>query len=207
MPSLLRSRQRPTRPARDGRRKREQQEQPEARPSRWPNKVTLAALVTVVALVTGGVNLVFLLWPSLKSDPGLQHSAQIAVLAMDKNVTYRNYLQRPASTPATPPPDPSVYGNVFYLQMEMEGFKGKRAKLRWFTYDANNGARLPRPFSTGHKFKAKAPTHKSISQEWVQLPPDSGTYKIRFELYDGGDVLLAFADTAQFTTVTLPAGG
>lgn len=174
---------------------------------RWLNRITVTALVAVVALITGGVNLVYELWPNLRSDPGLQHSARIAVLAMDKNVTYGAYRFRPGATPnPKPEPDNSTDGNVFYIQMAMDGFKGKQAKLRWFTYDANNGDRLKSPFSSGHSFKAKAPTHRSISEEWVQLPKPSRhlkTYRIRFELYDSGDVLLAFADTQTFTTGTV----
>jgi hypothetical protein len=175
----------------------------------WLNRITVTALIAVVALITGGVNLVYQLWPSLQSDPGLQHSARIAVLAMDKNVTYGAYRLRPGAT-ANPKPEPanSTDGNIFYIQMEMEGFKGSHAKLRWFTYDANNGDRLKFPFSSGHNFKGKAPTHKSISEEWVQLPkpaPHLKTYKIRFELYDSGNVLLSFADTQTFTTgISLP---
>lgn len=177
---------------------------------RWLKRITLTALIAVVALIAGGVNLVYELWPGLKSDPGLQHSAQIAVLAMDKNVTYGAYRLRPGATPnPKPEPELSTDGNIFYIQMEMDGFKGKRAKLRWFTYDANNGDRLKFPFSSGHTFKAKAPTHKSISQEWVQLPEPARhlkTYKIRFELYDSSDLLLAFADTQTFTTgISIPS--
>lgn len=178
--------------------------------TRWLKHITVTALIAVIALITGGVNLVYQLWPDLKSDPGLQHSARIAVLAMDKNVTYGAYRKRPGSTPnPKPEPDASTDGNIFYIQMEMDGFKGKRAKLRWYTYDANNGDRLLSPFSSGHSFKAKAPTHKSISQEWVQLPNPARhlrTYKIRFELYDSSDVLLSFADTQTFTTgISLPS--
>jgi len=159
--------------------------------------------VALVALVAGGANLVYMFWPDLRADPGLQHTARITVLKMDKNVRYSAYLGRRGSTPSTSPPaDPSTFGNVFYLQMEMEGFKGKRAKLRWFTYDDQNKQRLNKPFSTGHSFKAKAPTQRSISQEWVQPPKEAGTYWIRFELYDSGDVLLAFADSRAFPIAT-----
>jgi hypothetical protein len=161
--------------------------------------------VALVALVAGGANLVYMFWPNLRADPGLQHTARIALLKMDKNVLYSAYLRRPGSTPSTSPPaDHSTFGNVFYLQMQMEGFKGKRAKLRWFTYDADNGQRLPRPFSTGHSFTSKAPTQRSITQEWVQLPQELGSHRywIRFELFDSGDVLLAFADSRPFRTVS-----
>jgi hypothetical protein len=173
--------------------------------ARWWNRITITALVALVALIAGGANLVYMFWPDLRADPGLQHTAQIAVLKMDQNVPYSKYLRRPGSTASTrPPADPMTYGNVFYLQMQMEGFKGKRAKLRWFTYDADNGERLPRPFSTGHNFKQKAPTQRSISEEWVQLPQEAGRHRywIRFELFDSGDVLLAFADSRPFRTVS-----
>lgn len=179
-------------------------EVPASARGRWHDRITVTALVALVALITGAVNLAYQLWPSLKSDPGIENSAEIAVLAVDRNVRYDHYVRRPGAARHSDPPDPSTYGNVVYLQMEMHGFKGKQAKLRWFTYDANNGNRLRYPFSTGHTFRAKAPTNKSISEEWVQLPRRSGTYSIRFEIYDGDDVLLAFVDTPKFTTRTIP---
>jgi hypothetical protein len=174
--------------------------------TRWPSRLSLAALVTLVALITGAVNLAYLFWPDLKRDPGIENAAELTVLTMDRNVSYGAYRGRPGVTPPDPAPSDAVVGNVFYLQMEMRGFKGRAARLRWFTYNAENGDRLRRPFSTGHTFKAKAPTNKSISAEWVQLPRDSGTYLIRFELYDGNDVLLAFADSLKFTTRVIPSG-
>jgi hypothetical protein len=167
---------------------------------RWWKRITITALVALVALLAGVANLVYMIKPGWRADPGLQHTARIEVLKMDKNVYYSAYLQRPGSTPSTSPPaDRSTFGNVFYLQMEMEGFKGKRAKLRWFTYNADNGERLPKPFSTGNNFKQKAPTQRSISQQWVQPPQRAGTYWIRFELYDSSDVLLDFADSRPFS--------
>jgi hypothetical protein len=160
-------------------------------------------MIAVVALATSSVDLLYRLWPSLKKDPGNEHAAEIAVLTMDKNVPYGSYMRRPDATPAVEPTDPAAIGNVIYLQMQMHGFKGSRARLRWFTYNAENGTRLPRPFSTGHDFRAKAPSNKSISEEWVPLPKAAATlktYRIRFELYDADDVLLAFDDSEKFTT-------
>jgi hypothetical protein len=194
------------RPSKAPPRDRDAVAEPAEASARWSKRITIAALVALVALVTGGANLVYMFWPDLRADPGLQHTAHLAVLGRDANILYSAYLQRPGSTPTVPAPAPGTPGNVFYLQMEMEGFKGKSAKLRWFTYNADNGERLPRPFSTGHSFKAKAPTSRSISEEWVQPPNEPGTHRywIRFELYDSGDVLLAFADSKPFTTFGFP---
>ena len=178
----------------------------------WRQRITITALIAVVALLTGSVDLVYRLWPSLRKDPGNEHAAEIEVLAMDKNVSYGSYMRRPGATAADQPIAAKTNGNVVYLQMQMHGFKGSRARLRWYTYNADNGVRLPRPFSTGHDFRAKAPSNKSISVEWVPLPNAAAslkTYRIRFELYDADDVLLAFADSNSFTItprIQLPTG-
>lgn len=169
----------------------------------WRDRISIAALIAVIALLTGSVDLAYRLWPSLKKDPGNEHAADIAVLTMDKNVSYGNYRLRPGATPPPEGTSGNDIGNVIYLQMQTHGFKGSRARLRWFTYNADNGDRLPRPFSTGHKFRAKAPSNKSISQEWVPLPPHATgqlrKYRIRFELYDSDDALLAYDDSEAFT--------
>jgi hypothetical protein len=170
---------------------------------RWWSRITVTALVALVALAAGVVNLVFELSPGLRSDPGIHHSAQLTVLAMDKNVAYGDYARRPGAVAVSAPPPAGRGGNGGYLQVVMQGFKGKRARLRWFTYDSA-GNRLPRPFSAGHSFRGKAPTDRSVSEEWIQLPEQTGTYRIRFQLYDADDVLLAYGDTSEFTTVQVP---
>jgi hypothetical protein len=170
----------------------------------WRSRITIAALVAVVALLGSSLDLLYRVFPSLKKDPGNEHAAEIAVLTMDPNVTYGSYRRRPnASTMAGT--DPTANGNVFYLQMQMHGFKGSSARLRWYTYNDDNHERLGAPFSTGRNFRAKAPSNKTISEEWVPARARTSIvsplhhYRIRFELYDSDDVLLAYADSAKFT--------
>jgi len=170
----------------------------------WRNRITIAALIAVVALLSSSLDLVYRAFPSLKKDPGNEHAAEIAVLTMDPNVTYGSYRRRPRTT-AIPGTDATTNGNVFYLQMQMHGFKGSSARLRWYTYNDDNHERLGVPFSSGHNFHAKAPSNKTISEEWVPMRARHSFmsalhhYRIRFELYDSDDVLLAYAGSDRFT--------
>lgn len=166
-------------------------------------RLSIAALVALVALVTGAVNLAFQLRPELKRDPGVEHWADMAVVAIDKNVPYADYLKRPGASREAEVSGATV-GNVVYLRTEMHGFKGQAARLRWFTYDEENGQRLPAPFSTGLTFKGRAPTAKSVAEQWVPMPRRSGTFVIRFQLYDSDDRLLAVAEGPKFTSFALP---
>jgi hypothetical protein len=174
------------------------------RASRWVRRISLTALIALVALATSAANLLFEFRPDLRRDPGIENSAEIKILRMDPNVEYRAYLKRPGALRNRGRIAQKEVGNVIYLEMRMHGFKGRSARLRWFTYH-ENGYRLPAPYSTtAHSYKAKAPSNKSVTQEWVPMPFDEGRYWVRFELYDSDDILLAFVDSKPFDVEEFP---
>jgi hypothetical protein len=173
----------------------------------------VAALVTLIgamlAAIISGTNLTFELWPGLKPDPKEKVGADLAVLAIDKNVEYDDYGHRPGRrVPVSAKgEDP---GNVFYLQARIEGFKRQTLHLKWFTYLPNGERRTgtEEEAAVERVFEPEAPINTQVAQIWVREPGGliRGTwesqagkgYFVRFELYRG-DVLLAYKDSPRFS--------
>jgi hypothetical protein len=172
----------------------------------------LVALVgALLAAAISGTSLTFALVPGLKPDPKEKVGADLAVLALDKNVDYSEYNQRPGRhIDVETKPRPDHPGNVFYLRAQIEGFKRESVHLKWFTYNPN-GERRPgsRKEATEQSiYEPDAPINTQVAQIWVREPGgfdqygewnsagDDG-YFVRFELYSG-DVLLAFKDSSKF---------
>jgi hypothetical protein len=173
----------------------------------------LVALVSaLLAAAISGTTLAFTLVPGLKPDPKEKVGADLAVLALDKNVDYGEYLDRPGrkiDVEAKPRDDHP--GNVFYLRAHIEGFKRGSVRLKWFTYNPN-GERRPRSRREASEqtiFEPDAPINTQVAQIWVREPGgfdqygewDSDAndfpYFVRFELYSE-DVLLALQDSPKF---------
>ena len=54
---------------------------------RFSKALTLTALTAVIALLSGGIGLVFDLWPGLRPDPHTDRSSEAKILAVDRYVS------------------------------------------------------------------------------------------------------------------------
>jgi hypothetical protein len=156
-----------------------------------------SALIALVVSVPTGL---YTFWPSLCPDPKSKVAATVETLALDRNVTYGQYLNRPPHH-SIRGADPADNGNVFYIRATVEGFKREEVRVRWFTYEATNQDRVEKLGSTApleEIFRPQAPVNTQIAQVWVPTPTDTGDYFVRFELYAAGNVLLSFVDSAAF---------
>lgn len=174
----------------------------EAAPSRWLGGAsTLVALVSaLVALALSLGSTIYTFWPGLTPDPKTKVGATLAALAMDRNVSYGDFLLRVPLRGAGGA-RPAQEGNVFYLRAKVEGFKREQLRVRWFTYESHNQTRLARLGSTApleEIFRPQAPVNEQIAQVWVPAPGQTGDYFVRFELYTGGNVLLSYVDSRPF---------
>ena len=164
-------------------------------------KATAALVGAVLAALISGVTLLFTLFPEWRPDPRERADASVLALAFDRNVTQRDYYHRVGAVPeACTEEQLRRFGNVVYLQADAAGFKRSEVGLRWYTYDANNGRRVPGVRSNNSEttvFRPRASVNRQVAQVWVPTPLQGGTYFIRFELYGGG-VLRAFVDTEPF---------
>jgi hypothetical protein len=177
-------------------------------------RMGVAAVVTLIgALLAAAISataLTFDLAPSLKPDPKEKVGADLAVLAIDKNVSYEEYGGRPGRHIVAVGAEPDHPGNVFYLRAQIEGFKRESVRLKWFIYEPN-GERRPgskKEASEQTLFEPEAPINTQVAQIWVREPgrfdryhewdsDDGKGYFVRFELYSG-DVLLGFQDSPRF---------
>jgi hypothetical protein len=176
-------------------------------------RLSVTALVTLVgallAASISGTSLTFALVPGLKPDPKEKVGADLAVLALDTNVDYSAYGNRPGRH-IVAKAKPEHPGNVFYIRAHIEGFKRQSVRLKWFIYDPN-GERRPGSKTEASEqsiFEPDAPINTQVAQIWVREPgsfdpygewksDEDENYFIRFELYSG-DVLLAFKDSPTF---------
>ncbi len=174
---------------------------------RWWQRLTVGqtvALVSAIILaITGGANLVYLLWPGTKPDPpAVKRVATVETIAFDRNVTRAQFFQRTGNEPASGD-DSEANGNVFYIRAQIEGYKESTLRLKWFTYRADDNVRLQGLRSNERLegvFEPSAPINQQIAQVWVPTPAREGEYFVRFELY-ARKVLLAIVDTEKFSIV------
>jgi len=171
-----------------------------------------------VALVSALVALAFQIWPWLRPDPRESLSADITILAVDRNVTLLEYLRQTTFsasefaarrkeymnqaqlTPATSSALFAIRGHVIYVASTIEGYKRRSVVLRWSMYQSS-GRRLRSESFSGvqaSRVRLDAPTDRFVDEIWFPRPPRSGRYFVRVALYDRNNVLLDIADSARF---------
>jgi hypothetical protein len=153
--------------------------------------------------------LLFTLFPEWRPDPRERSDATISFLALDRNVTQKQFFKRVGGGPPAGCTKKQLTrsGIVVYIQVDIAGFKSSSIRLRWFTYNAGNHRREPGLGSNDQEttvFQPRAPINRQIAVVWVPtaLPPidSESRYFVRFELYSAS-VLRALADTTAFPVV------
>jgi hypothetical protein len=175
----------------------------DARPSllqRIPAALGFIALA--VGVFSAVVAALFTTFPGLRPDPRERAEATITNLAVDEDVSQRQFFQRIGTVPGVCTKQQlDRKGTAFYLRVDASGFKRSEVDIKWFTYDIGNRQRVDSLSSTYREktvFKPSAPINRQIAQVWVPWPAKvGGEYSVRFELYSG-DVLRAFVDSRQF---------
>jgi hypothetical protein len=172
----------------------------------------LTALTAVIALLSGGIGLVFDVWPGLRPDPHTDRSAEATILAVDRYVSRDDYLRRRyldvsafqharARERALAGGDSAglgIRGELLYVQVVLHGFKGDRVLLARSVYD-NAGKQRVLPARTEAIWTGNAPTDQWIAEVWLE--PIVGPHRrffARVEIRDSHGVLLALADSAAF---------
>jgi hypothetical protein len=139
----------------------------------------------------------------------------MAVLAVDKGVTYGAWLRRTsrtdseyadrrqtyvdesgARTPEEAAGALQLTGFVVYVSTQLEGFKRRNVQLRWSLYDAQRARRLPSLSDRrAAGLRLEAPTDRTVQEVFVPDPLGDGPYLVRLQLYDSDGALLAIADS------------
>jgi hypothetical protein len=190
---------------------------------RRPETATLALLTALVALASGALGLVFDLWPGLRPDPRSSHVGALSVFAVERGAKVADWLgqlptdERAAERryylrtyfsgigPATPAGVHTALaskGELFYVQVHIEGFKRETVALRWSMYSAVSQKRLTPSTITGDTaggvVVGASPSDTSIVPVWGPQVPVAGPVFARFELLDAHDNILAVADSPRF---------
>ena len=186
---------------------------------------TLALVTAGLALLSGGIGLMFDLFPELRPDPREQRTAEVKVVAMEPGVTLGEWLERTSRTSdsleaarrqaldqanlrgaSLDSPEAKeqlkLPGTLFYVQAEVAGLKRERVRLQWSLYDRETSRRVIDPSLrdvVGSEVRLEAPADRSFVEAWTPQPTaGSGRYFARFEVRDREGAGLAIADSPPF---------
>ena len=107
-----------------------------------------------------------------------------------------NTRSRPVSSGGTEP-----MGVTLSFDLELEGFSGKKAEVRWSLYDAGARKRVPRDWLVNRRALALRPEaafDRESSEFWVPLPKRRGPFFVRLTVYDDEGERLTFSDSKSF---------
>jgi hypothetical protein len=183
----------------------------------YPGALVVTAITAFIALLSGGLGLMFDAFPSLRPDPRTELGSTASVVALDRYVTVRDYLAR-----RYPDPDDyrrmlrreisrahgsaglAIHGELAYVRVTIHGFKRRRVLVAWSLYDARKQSRV-NAARTEARWTGEAPTDQFIDELWVQPAFDAQRrYFLRVEIRSADGVLLALADSRPFAGLSHP---
>lgn len=184
---------------------------------RFSTALTVTALTAGVALLSGGIGLVFDLWPGLRPDPHTERSSSERIVAVDRYVSRLDYLRRRYPDPrafqrakahelslaAGQSAGLKIKGELVYIQVAIHGFKGGHVTLQRSVYDEVSRQRVV-PARTESLWTGAAPSDQWIAEMW--LGPVVGPRRkffVRAEIRDDQGVLLAIADSRPFSGLSV----
>jgi hypothetical protein len=151
------------------------------------------AIVTQVGAVASAVGavlgIVFVLLPGLKPEPPpAAKSAALTKIALERDVSYSQYLQRVNLPPGDTDEARLARRGVFVqFNVEIVGYKGKELPLRWSLYDAQTGEQVRASESV--TLEAEATSDSASWHFWSPLPRGRGPFYFLLQLFDEGGVV------------------
>ena len=145
---------------------------------------TAGGIAGALAAVLG---LVFLLFPDLRPDPTPdESSATLSQPTLEQPVTFGQYLDR-VELPRDPYTSEQLgeAGALAVLEVEIEGYNGKRLPLRWFVLDTTTHE-IVNQQSRRHAFEPDREVATFSWPVWAAVPAEPGTFKLVFEIYPPG---------------------
>jgi hypothetical protein len=167
---------------------------------------SLAKALPFLVAIPGLAAFVWQLNPDWKPDPRNQLQASVKAIAVDRNVTPRQFMKfREISQAGFRKEQLDLPGEVIYLLIEIEGRKGHTVDARFSLYNFKTGQRVD-PFINLplQGYQPQTPEDRSVQAAWIPSPiGPRRQYFARIELLDG-DTTLAIADTQRFAGSALP---
>jgi hypothetical protein len=183
-----------------------------------PVALIVTAITAAIALISGGAGLVFDFWPSLRPDPRTELGSKLAVVTVERNVTFDDYLRRRGGSEARyqqrraqevaragSSAGLQIRGELAYVQVAVHGFKRRQVSVYWSIYDARREERKRTGTWQAH-WRLDAPADTFVDELW--LPPVVGSatkYFVRIEVRGPNGVLLALADSRPFRGLAVDA--
>jgi hypothetical protein len=178
------------------------------------------SLTATASVITAVLGVVFLLVPSWRPLSRDKIEASVAVAAIERDVSLRDWAQR--QFPGDPggelrrllgrklaQGDDAALGVVAYVRLHADGFKRRTIQLRTRVYDAET-RRPPENsdftvvYPSSGKLDIDAPSRASVQllmlDRFTQVP---GCYFIRVEAYDKGGIL-AYDDSSAIAVPPVP---
>ena len=160
----------------------------------------LAKALPFLVAIPGIAAFVWQLNPDWKPDPRNQLQASVKAIAVDRDVTPRQFINyRGLSAAGFRKEQLDLPGEVVYLLIEVEGRKGHTVDARFSLYNFKTGQRVD-PFVNLplQGYQPRTPEDRSVQAAWIPSPVGPRrVYFARIELLDG-DTTLAIADTQRF---------
>jgi hypothetical protein len=178
-----------------------------------------AMLTALLALLSGGLALIFQLRPDLTPDPRTHLGATASVFAIDENVTLGDYLERRKAivSPSELADEKRAYikqaqeesgidgssvltlpGEDVFVRTVVEGFKSRSIAMIASVYNAVTKERVPQLTDLPvFQEQLDSPSDRSVVEFWLIQPPvDVTRYFVRVAVYHRDDgVVLAVADS------------
>jgi len=92
-------------------------------------------------------------------------------------------------------------GVTLSFDLELEGFSGSKAVVRWSLFDAGARKRVPRDWLVNRRaleLQPEAAFDRESSEFWVPLPKRRGPFFVRLTVYNEDGERLTFADSKSF---------
>jgi hypothetical protein len=162
--------------------------------------VTIAAILGLTATTLA---LLFDLVPALKPDPRDRVGADVAVFALEPDVTIGDWIARGFSSEIQKKLrarylDRAAVGGLLYVRTAVDGHKHDRVTLRYSVFVIATQKRLPADAIDApplDPLDVTSPSERSVQTLWVpDLSDDHRDLFIRVELWDN-DGMLAVADS------------
>lgn len=178
--------------------------EPEAEPARrqWLSRAHVA-VAAILGLTVTTLALLFDLVPALKPDPRDRVGADVAVVALEPNVTIGEWIAR-GFTPEMQEklrakyPDQAADGGLLYVRTAVDGHKHDEVTLRYGVIVSTTQKSIPAGAIDAPPLDPvgiSSPSERSVQTLWVpDLSDDDRDLFIRVELWDS-DGMLALADS------------
>ena len=196
---------------------------PDGRPSRWQRvpKATAAVITSVVALIAAFIGLGFDLWPTLRPDPRTDVGADLTIVAVERNVTLRDWMRRSSGSPEEYRRRRAEYvreaegvgamafpGELAYVEVSVRGFKRRGVILNWAVYNARASERttVESSMEQGQHTSVglDAPKDEFVAELWIEPVFGRRLYFVRAEAREPDGTLLAIADSKPFRGLPFP---